>query len=320
MNDCITVSEYPGGVAAVDSGLVRDRMACCYLLEADGAVAIVEAGGRSSVPRLMKALEARGRAPEEVAFVIVTHVHLDHAGGAGLLMRQLPSATLLAHPRGARHLVDPSRLEASARRVYGDEEFDRMYGTLVPVDEARVRVMEDGDAVEVGDRRLEFIDTPGHARHHFCVWDEATRGWFTGDTFGLSYREFDTGNGAFVFPTTTPIEFDPDALRASVGRLMERSPECMYLTHYGRVTDVPRLARDLLAGIDRLVEIARAANGREDRDAVLADDIRAWLVRRLEAHGVRMAPERRDALLEMDVQLNAAGVAFWLDRLAKAGG
>ena len=157
-------------------------------------------GSNASVERILKVIESRGRSPDEVSHVIVTHVHLDHAGGAGELMARLPNAQFVVHPYGARHMIDPSRLEASARDVYGDEEFDAMYGTLTPIPAERVITMEDGDSLLVGRRPLSFMDSPGHARHHFCVWDEQSSGWFTGDTFGLSYRELDTAERGFHFP------------------------------------------------------------------------------------------------------------------------
>ena len=141
MNECITALEYEEGITAIDSGMVRPQMAACYLLEPGPAVAIIETGNAASPDRIFKVLQSRGRRPDEISHVIVTHVHLDHAGGAGTLMQRLPQATLVAHPYAVRHLVDPSKLEASARAVYGDAKFDEMYGSLVPVAEERVVVM-----------------------------------------------------------------------------------------------------------------------------------------------------------------------------------
>lgn len=313
-------TEFEGGVVAVDSGYHRPDMAACYLLEADDAVAVIETGTNDSVPLLLRALEQRGWSPENVRYVIVTHVHLDHAGGAGSLMAACPNATFLVHPRGARHMIDPSKLEASVRQVYGDEVFDRDYGTLVPIPEARTVRVQDGDTHLLGDRPLVFMDTPGHARHHFCIWDEATRGWFTGDTFGLSYRELDTANGPFIFPTTTPIQFDPGALKASIERLMERRPACMYLTHFGRVGDTPRLAGDLLERIDELVAIAEHFRGAEGRSKVIAAAMLDGLEDAARAHGVVMSSEAFQQVVGADVQLNTQGLEFWLDHRAQRGG
>ena len=133
MNDCITAREYAGGITAIDSGMVRPQMAACYLLETDSAIAVIETGNVASAGRILDVVERRGRRPEEISHVIVTHVHLDHAGGAGTLMKRLPQATLVAHPYASRHLIDPSKLEASARALYCDEKCEEMYGTLVPV-------------------------------------------------------------------------------------------------------------------------------------------------------------------------------------------
>lgn len=310
----ISVTEYPHGVLAVDTGFARDRMAACYLLEGEGAVAVIETGTNATVPRILRVLAQRGWAPEQVSHVIVTHVHLDHAGGAGALMGELPAASLLVHPRGARHLIEPARLEASVRLVYGDEVYDRDYGALVPVEATRVREVADGERVEVGGRSLLFRDTPGHARHHFCIHDEASQGWFTGDTFGLSYRETDTGRGPFVFPTTTPVQFDPEALKRSVDLLLAADPRWMYLTHYGRVGDVERLAGDLCAGVDELVRIAGLHRHSAQRTAAIQADQEAWLVAAARAHGVALPDQALREVFHGDVVLNTQGIEHWLDQ------
>jgi glyoxylase-like metal-dependent hydrolase (beta-lactamase superfamily II) len=312
-NDRINAIQYPGGVSAIDAGFMREQMAACYLMEAGSELAFIEVGTNSTTPRLMKVLEAHGRKPEEVRYVIVTHVHLDHAGGAGSLMQLLPNATFLVHPYGARHMINPAKLEAGARAVYGDRMFDDIYGTLIPVPEKRVQIMEDGDEVTLGDRQLRFIDTPGHARHHFCVHDSLTNGWFTGDTFGLSYREFDTDNGAFLFPTTTPIQFDPQALKESVARLRANNPDCMYLTHFGRVENVQKLADDMINGVDVLVGFAELYKNDDSRRQKIEGAMRDWLMAGLRDHGVKLPEDKSLELLEPDVRLNTLGIEFWLD-------
>jgi glyoxylase-like metal-dependent hydrolase (beta-lactamase superfamily II) len=311
--DHISVQGYAGGVSVIDAGFVREHMAGCFLLDAGSELAFIEVGTNSSTPRLMKTLEEHGRKPEEVRYVIVTHVHLDHAGGAGSLMQLLPNATFLVHPFGARHMADPAKLEAGARAVYGDELFDKTYGKLIPVAEDRMQVMEDGDELGVGNRQLRFMDTPGHARHHFCVHDSLTNGWFTGDTFGLSYREFDTENGAIVFPTTTPVQFDPVALKDSVRRLVAIQPDCMYLTHYGRVDAVQRLAKMMIEGVDVLVDIAENFVNEDFRRQKIEAAIGEWFVNSLRNHGVSLTDERCLELLQTDIVLNTQGIEFWLD-------
>ena len=313
MSDCITALQYEGGIVALDSGMIRSLMAACYLLETDDALALIEVGSNLSVERILKVLESRGRSPDEVSHVIVTHVHLDHAGGAGELMARLPNAQFVVHPRGARHMIDPSRLESSARGVYGDEAFDAMYGTLRPVPEHRVITMEDGQSLSVGDRSLLFIDTPGHARHHFCIWDERTKGWFTGDTFGVSYRDFDTPNGHFIFPTTTPIQFDPAALIMSIDRMLEKSPQNMYLTHFGRVRNVAEMASRMKAGVRQLVEIAEAHVADNNRTKSIQTAIMDWLYTGVRDHGVTLPEMQVREILQVDVFLNTQGIEFWLD-------
>jgi len=310
---CIKVREYPGGVVAIDSGQVRSEMAACYLLEAGDHVAIIEAGSNYSADRILEVLTKRGWNYADVSHVIVTHVHLDHAGGAGKLLQVLPNASLVVHPYGARHMIDPSKLESGTRGVYGDEAFEEMYGSLIPVPENRVIIMHDGDDLSVGTRRLRFIDTPGHARHHFCVWDEQTRGWFTGDTFGISYRDLDTAKGAMVFPTTTPIQFDPPALRASVQRLMQADPLCLYLTHFGRVTDTPRLARQMLAAVQMFEDIALRNETASDRTAKIQQEQKAWLFAQCREHGVTLSDAQLSDVLWDDVVLNTQGIEYWLD-------
>jgi glyoxylase-like metal-dependent hydrolase (beta-lactamase superfamily II) len=315
---CINATEYPGGVLAIDTGFMRQRMACSYLLEADSEAAFIETGVNSSVPALLAALARRGWQRSDVRYVIVTHVHLDHAGGAGRLMQELPDATLLVHPRGARHMIEPARLEASVRRVYGDAFFDATYGTLLGVEASRTREMPDGATVMLGDRELLFADTPGHARHHFCVWDSRTRGWFAGDTFGLSYRELDTKRGPFIFPTTTPIEFDPPVLIDSIQRLLERDPAWMYLTHYGRVGEVQRLAGQLVAGIRMLADTGERYEHEAERSAGIRDAFSQWLVEAVREHGVTLPDDELAPVLEPDIELNTQGVDVWLDRRQQA--
>lgn len=310
---------YPGGVRAVDTQLLRPEMAASFLVAEGGRAAFIEAGTAHSTPGLLAALAEAGHSPGEVDWVIVTHVHLDHAGGAGRLMEALPNAKLVVHPRGARHMIDPSRLVKGAKAVYGERAFAEKFGEIVPVPEERVQIAGEGDRIELAGRPLEFLDTPGHAKHHFCAWDERTRGWFTGDTFGLSYREFDTGNDPFLFPTTTPIDFDPEAMHDSVNRLMSFEPECVYLTHYGRVNEPASLAPDLHRRIDAIAAIGeRHADAGDDREALIRADMERWLLDELVAHGVKLPEDDQRRLLDMDLDLNAQGLDVWLRRREKA--
>jgi glyoxylase-like metal-dependent hydrolase (beta-lactamase superfamily II) len=310
------VERLPHGIQVVDTGFHRPLFDAAYLIVERGRAAFVDTGTNQSVPRLLSALAAAGLSVDAVDYVIPTHVHLDHAGGAGLLMQQLPRARLVAHPRGARHLIDPVHLVKGATAVYGAEEIERSYGTLVPVAAERVVQSRDGMTIELAGRPLRFLDTPGHAMHHHCIWDSASRGLFTGDTFGLSYRDFDTAAGPWIMPTTTPVQFQPEALRRSIERMLALGPEQIYVTHYGRVDQVARLAALLLGQLDEMVAAARATTPGPDRHAALMQSLEAIHLRSLRAHGVTLSDERIRELLALDLELNAQGIAIWLDRTA----
>jgi glyoxylase-like metal-dependent hydrolase (beta-lactamase superfamily II) len=303
------------GIHVVDTGFHRPMFDASFLITERGRAAFVDTGTNHSVPRLLAALAAAGLAPGVVDFVIATHVHLDHAGGVGLLMQQLPAARLVVHPLGARHLIDPTRLMDSARRVYGADEVARSYGDVIGVDAERVLRTADDMVLDFAGRPLKFLDTPGHARHHHCIWDERSRGFFTGDTFGLSYREFDTAAaGAWIMPTTTPIQFEPESLRRSIQRMLAYRPECMYLTHYGRVTEVPRLAGLLIEQMDAMVALALALPNDDARHAAMARGFGEIYLTSLRAHGCTLSDAQILDLLALDLELNAQGMAVWLNR------
>ena len=302
------------GIHVIDTGFHRPKFDASYLIVERGRGAFVDTGTNHSVPRLLEALTSAGLAPDAVDFVIATHVHLDHAGGAGLLMQHLPRATLVVHPRGARHLIDPSFLVAGATAVYGAEEVAHSYGDIVGVAAERVMQTADGMTLDFAGRPLVFLDTPGHARHHHCIWDERCRGFFTGDTFGLSYREFDTANGAWLLPTTTPVQFDPAALRASVQRLLAFEPSCMYLTHYGRIGDVARLGETLLTQLETMVRLGKSLRTHPERHATLKQGLAELYAERVQRHGCTMTRATALELLAVDLELNAQGMGIWLDR------
>ena len=302
------------GIWCIDTGYHRPHYDAAYLLVDSDRAAFFDTGTNFAVPRLLATLQALGLERDAVDWVIPSHVHLDHAGGTGLLMRELPAARLVVHPRGLRHLLDPSALQQAVLEIYGAETVARDYGTLLPVDPARARVSEDGMVLSLGARRLELAHTPGHAQHHHCLWDETCGGWFAGDTFGVSYRDFDTARGAWIMAISTPVQFDPPLLRASIERLLARQPRCMHLTHYGRVTEVARLGAELLDGIDRLVALGLETPGGEDRDERLRQALLAGYRRDAHAHGCTQDAATVEELLAMDASLNAQGLGLWLDR------
>ncbi|HSC09897.1 MAG TPA: MBL fold metallo-hydrolase [Rhodanobacteraceae bacterium] len=306
--------DFDHGISAIDTGFFRPRFDASHLIVENGRAAFVDTGTNYSVPRLLAELETKRIPVDAVDYVILTHVHLDHAGGAGLLMQQLPNARAVIHPRGVRHMVDPGALIAGATAVYGADEVRASYGELVPIPAERIITANDEHRVDLAGRELLCIDTPGHARHHICIWDARSQAFFPGDTFGLSYREFDTDNGAFILPTSTPVQFEPDALHASIERMLGFKPQQMFLTHYSRVTDVERLARDLHEQIDAMVAIARKHAGDADRHARIMEDLAQLYMARVRAHGCMLDEATIRDVLVMDIELNAQGLEVWLDR------
>lgn len=302
------------GIHTIDTGFVRPQFDAAYLIVENGRGAFVDCGTNFAVPRMLAALGEAGIRAAEVDWLILTHVHLDHAGGAGELIAQLPNARLLVHPRGARHMIDPSVLWAGASAVYGEAVMEQTYGRLRPIAAERVVEATDGYEVDLAGRSLRCIDTPGHAKHHLTVHDVRTRACFTGDVFGLSYREFDTANGPFILPTTSPVQFDPEALHASIDRLVALQPAALYLTHYGRVENAQKLAGDLHQQIDAMVALAHAADKQVDRHAFMLEALTDLYAGRAEIHGWTQGRKALAEWLHMDIELNAQGLAVWLDR------
>ena len=306
---------HPDGITAVDTEYLHPGHAASHVIEDSGRAAFVDVGTNFSVPYLLAALEALGIARDAVDYVFLTHVHLDHAGGAGKLLQQLPNARAVLHPRGAPHMIEPAKLIAGSKAVYGEERFGRLYGELIPIPATRVKVVEDGERYHLGGRELELIHTPGHALHHYAVVDRAHACIFPGDTFGISYREMDSARGAFITPATTPSQFDPEQLVASVDRMLSYSPQAMYLMHFSRVTDVPRLAQMLKAQIHDLVRIARQhANAQDRYAAIRADMLNLWLGLAHE-HAAALSDAQIETLLQSDLDLNTQGLMVWLDRM-----
>ena len=306
------------GIHCIETGLYRHGLAACYLIQEGNRAAFVDTGTTHTVPHLLRILAELGLDPASVDYVIPTHVHLDHAGGSGELMRQCPNATLVIHPKGAPHLIEPSRLAAGATEVYGPEAFVRDFGELVPVPAERVVSAEDGHVIDLNGRRLVFVDTPGHANHHGCIWDERTRGFFTGDTFGIAYPEFRTGAGPWMFAPTTPVAFDPESWHRSLDRLVSHEPAFAYLTHFGRVAVTADLVARLRESIDALAATAQAAAGLgESRLAHLKTAVGEQLVAEARSHGVTLEEARMRELLAADIELNAQGLEVWLVRQEK---
>ncbi len=321
------VIDYAHGISAVDSGYQRPRLDAIHLIVEAGRVAVVDAGVSPSVPRILAALAAKGLQPGQVEYVLLTHIHLDHAGGAGALMAACPNARLTVHPRGARHMADPAKLVAGTIAVYGEDTFRRDYGEVLAIPADRILETPDGATVTMGGRTFRFLDTPGHAKHHVAIVDGRSGHVFAGDTFGVSYRELDRDGGRrqFVIPTTSPVHFEPAAAHRSVERIMAERPAAVYVTHYSRLRDLARCADALHRGIDAHAALARsvqdAARDRshDARIALLRTGVQGIFLDELARYGAKLAPDDALALYAMDLDLNAQGLESWLEAGAPAG-
>jgi glyoxylase-like metal-dependent hydrolase (beta-lactamase superfamily II) len=309
-----TLYRHPHGITAVDCEYLYSGHAAAHIIVDGGRAAFVDVGPNASVPYLLTALAQLGVARAAVDYVLLTHVHLDHAGGAGALMRELPGAQAVLHPRGAPHMIDPAKLIAGSRAVYGEERFARLYGELVPIPAARVRVVGDGERVRLGARELTLLHTRGHAEHHYVVVDEAHASIFSGDTFGISYRTLDTPSGAFITPSTVPTQFDPEQHLASIDRMLAYQPESVYLMHFSRVTGVPRLGEMLKAQIREFVRFARAHADDADPSPGIRTAMLAHWVSLLRLQGSTLTAQKIEQALLGDLELNTQGLIAWLHR------
>lgn len=293
--------------------LDRPRFAAAYMITEGDEAAFVDNNTAHAVPRMLAALADTGLSPEQVRYLIVTHVHLDHAGGTSALMAACPNATVLVHPRAARHITDPAKLVASATAVYGAERFERLYGEIVPVPEDRVREMQDDERLTFGRRTLTFLHTRGHANHHFCVADDRSGAVFTGDAFGLHYPDLQ-GPGTFAFPSTSPTDFDPDLARQAIRRILGLAPKAVFPTHYGAVTDISESAGQLFRHLNFAETLMRDA-----RDSDLPDEeltgyieprLRDYFTGLFDQHGPLGATPSAWDLVNLDIELNAQGIAI----------
>lgn len=310
-------TEVGHGIFAVDTAYLGPGIDASHLMVEAGRAAFVDTGTNHSVPLLLDALQQQDLDAADVDYVFLTHVHLDHAGGAGELLRHLPNAQAVIHPRGARHMVDPAKLVSGATAVYGEQRFEELFGGVTPIPAERLLVVDDLQEIEFAGRTLQCLFTEGHARHHYCLWDPVSAGVFTGDSFGVSYRALDTERGEFIFPTTTPVDFDPPEAHKAIDRIMGLAPQQLYLTHYSRVSNLGRLADDMHQCIDFFADLAVSRVAEDNRREAIEQGLFDYLAQRLSAHGFIGDAGAQHAMLDFDVSLNAMGLDVWLQRKAK---
>ncbi|AGE22187.1 beta lactamase-like protein [Geobacillus sp. GHH01] len=290
-----------------------------YVLHEEN-LAIVETGPSPSVPHLLAGLKALHIDPSDIRYIIVTHIHLDHAGGVGLLLQHCPNAMVVVHPKGKRHLADPSRLIAGAKAVYG-AQFESLFDPILPVPEERLIVKEDGETLKLSaERTLVFYDTPGHANHHVSIYDSYSRGVFTGDTIGVFYPQLQEAGLTFCLPSTSPNQFDPEAMKQSAARLEKLRPERIYFGHFGMLDDPQEAFRQLRVWLPKFVAAGKEAIERNpeaspaEQAKVAAQRLRRDVEAFLNEYGVPSSSPVY-AAIELDLQVCAMGlIDYWHKR------
>lgn len=312
--DAGTVTRIVNDIHTIDCHyLGLQQFAAAYLLTDGNEAAFIDNNTNHAVPRLLSALDDAGLAPEQVRYLIVTHVHLDHAGGTSALLEACPNATVLAHPRAATHIIDPAKLVASATGVYGEDRFAELYGEIKPVEAARVREMGDDERLDFAGRTLTFLHTRGHANHHFCIADDKTGAMFTGDAFGLHYPLLQR-EGTFAFPSTSPTDFDAGLARDAIRRIVDLAPSVIYPTHFGPVTDIVESAAQLIRHLDfaeRVLDDAELGDLPDDAlEGYIKPRLSDYFNGLFDGLGDLGADPAARQLVDLDIDLNAQGIAF----------
>lgn len=281
-----------------------------YLIKGPSPV-LIDTGSGRTLDHLIDGLKACGLEPSDLRYIIPTHVHLDHAGGAGHLMERAPAAQLIVHPRGARHMVDPTRLWQGATAVYGHETAS-MFGSVVPIEQGRVVIKQHLETLTLEDRTLTFFDSPGHANHHFTLLDPKSDALFAGDALGIRYVKAFTGlDFDWVMPSTSPIDFNPERLRQTVNMLKAVPFSKVYHGHFG-VSGKEEACREVVRYGDKMAEWIKHVYQPEIDVNRLTEELARWTVEqlRLDGHPCDACPEA----LRLDLFLNSLGLKVYLER------
>ncbi|WP_085505553.1 MBL fold metallo-hydrolase [Thalassobacillus devorans] len=277
---------------------------------------LIETGPSPSIPYVLEGLKELDINPEAIRYIIVTHIHLDHAGGAGLLLKECPNAEVVVHPRGKRHLADPSRLIAGARAVYG-EKFDELFDPIVPIPEDRLLVKEDGETLDIGpDCTLTFYDSPGHAKHHFSIHDSKSNGIFTGDTVGVRYHQTQDKGLTFYLPSTSPNQFDPGAMKASIDRFRTLGVDRIYFGHFGESAQPEEVFQQVEVWLPKFVAAGEEALANDEGQAGVKKRLYQLVQDYLQNHNI---PDTHPVhqVLEVDFEVCAMGIVDLLNKQNK---
>ncbi|KWW11625.1 MBL fold metallo-hydrolase [Peribacillus simplex] len=309
------ISELGYRISLIDGfDLDRRNRTGTYVI-ADTDITLVETSASPSIPHLLKGLAELDIAPEDVTYIILTHIHLDHAGGAGLFLQHCPNAKVIVHPKGIRHLEDPTRLIAGAKAVYG-EDFNKLFDPILPIPPERMIGKHDRETLQIGDNStLTFYDTPGHANHHMSIFDSMSKGMFSGDTIGIYYRELDEEGVEFHLPSTSPNQFNPEAMLAAAELYESVGVERIYFGHYGVSENPKEVYRQLQYWLPIFVETAKSAFREyaafEERVAATSKNIFKVVAAHLEEKGISINHPVFD-IISMDLNVSSMGLIDYL--------
>lgn len=295
-------------VRLVDMHYIGPEKAASYVVLEGGRAAIIDQT-RQAIPHLEAELASHGLTFNDVDYLIITHVHLDHAGGTGHLAKLCPNAKVLAHPKSARHLINPERIIAGSRAVYGDEMFEQLYGEILPVPEAQVRAMEDGEQLLWGERTFRFEYALGHASHHFVIYDDKSDGVFTGDVLGMGRTALLRVGPSFVHCVTAPPDFDSVEAKKAAQRLAESGAKYAYISHFGVFDQIPARVADLHASLDNMQAIIDEAASSTLDDGELT----GWCIEQvglaMDRHLAARGGDAERHIMDADQFMNGLGLA-----------
>jgi glyoxylase-like metal-dependent hydrolase (beta-lactamase superfamily II) len=305
---------YKNGIFCVDSCYFREGVASVYIIRDGHSAAIVDTAHNDSLRPVKRAMREIGIPDGEVEFIFLTHVHLDHAGGAGRYAEEFPNARVIVHERGARHIIDPRKLVAAAAEVRGKEITDRLYGQVRPIEADRVYIPKHGDEFRVGDHVIVCLDTPGHAHHHLTYHDASARAVFPGDAYGMSFMEMTGPEGRCAMLSTSPVQFDPDAMLASMRLIESLNPQCLYPTHFGEMPIGGTISESLHRQLDLYVKTAVEADGDIDRIKIGISKLFKDEVTR---QGCPHLATNTGPVIRTSLEISANGLAVWHKKKGK---
>jgi glyoxylase-like metal-dependent hydrolase (beta-lactamase superfamily II) len=298
-------------IDTMDLGL-PERTGCYVLIENEG-VTLIETAASPSKPFIEKGLKALNLGLQDINRIILTHIHLDHAGGAGLFASENTKLKIFVHPKGIRHLADPTRLIEGAKAVYG-ERFDPFFAPVLPIPPEQMEALNHGEQLLLSaDRTLTFLDHPGHAKHHYGIFDSLTKGMFVGDTVGIHYKTLEDMGHPLFLPSTSPNQFDPGAMRASMASIQSFHPERLYFGHYSMSEEVEEAYKQVSMWLDLFLEAGETVIKKKGDHTSLVQALSDLVFTRSEASRLPDGHAERQ-MIEVDLQVSAMGLLDYFHR------